>query len=119
MTMNSKQLKKFVTKFREGILQGRSPDSMCFAVCWPLMGVLWGMGIHCDMLTFQFPHSNHVILSVNGIIIDPTADQFKHLDPSLDGVVVGPMPEIYWQWIAEGGQEIPRKIKTKKRKKKS
>ena len=80
--MNDKELLQFCEDFRDGILNGRSSDCMCFVVCAPLQGLLSVHGVKSDLVEIDLPHpdyeiANHFFLQLgDGRILDPTADQF-------------------------------------------
>lgn len=89
--MTDRQLKRFAREFRCGILNGQSPDRMCFAVCAPLQTLLDIAGIETEMVEAHFSEINHVWLRLkDGRILDPTADQF-----GLEAIYLGPLPLIY------------------------
>lgn len=92
--MTDKQIISFTKKFRKGVLNGKKSRGMCFAICAPLVTLLNGVGVKCELTrgvcnfidndTWQ----HDWITLQDGRIIDPTSDQFKKPDGS-------PMPEIY------------------------
>lgn len=90
--MTTRQLKRFVTEFREGVLAGRGPYMMCFAVCAPLQGFLSVCcGIKTELREAWFNECNHCWLELpDGRIIDPTADQF-----GMEPVYIGKLPLSY------------------------
>jgi hypothetical protein len=99
--MNDKQLVKFAAEFREGILDGRSPDSMCFMVCAPLVTLLNMHGVKCTMVNgdvdFGEDEINHYWLALpDGRVLDPTADQFNGTEHRrLPSVYLGPPTAIH------------------------
>jgi len=103
--MTTRQLLKLVTKFRHGILGTRAPALMCRVVCYPLQGYLSFLGVETTIKAADFLQENgslinHVWLErPNGMIIDPTASQFADRAPELPAVYIGPLPEIYRDWM--------------------
>lgn len=93
-----RQIYKIVREFRSGMLgpRGRG-DSMCFAVCGPLVGLLRAMGIEAELRMAwlklcEIGTSNHFWIELpDGRVIDPTADQFNHmLGRKLPKIYFGP-----------------------------
>ena len=80
--MDDKELVEFASDFRESILNGRSSDLMCAAVCWPMETLLNLYGVECRSITTHEAvtrngPSNHVWIKLaDGRALDPTADQF-------------------------------------------
>lgn len=104
--MNQRELRNTVTSFRSGILQGREPARMCYAVCAPLQGFLKALGVQTELMEGEVETdvlTNHYWLKLaDGRIIDPTASQFT--DPfgvRMPKVYIGPVPTWYdsmpWQ----------------------
>lgn len=86
--MNDKQLVKFAAEFREGILDGRGSDLMCFMVCAPLVTLLSMHGVKCTMVNGEDDERNHFWIKLaDGRVLDPTADQ---LNRKLPPVYLGP-----------------------------
>jgi hypothetical protein len=90
--MTDRKLKRIARDVRDGILNGRSSELMCAAVCLPLQTFL-----HCcydikaSIEEAQFSEVNHIWLRLpDGRILDPTADQF-----GLEPVYLGPLPRLY------------------------
>lgn len=101
--MKDKQLLKFATSFRKGILGNNSSHSMCAAVCWPLAGLLRAGGVECEAVESDLSEMedgwlmNHIWIRLpDGRVLDPTADQFngKGFD-SLPPVYLGPPLAIH------------------------
>ena len=89
--MNDRRLRRLVQGFRDGILEGRSSEFMCFAVCAPLQAYLSLCGVETTLVEASFAEVNHVWLQLpDGRILDPTADQF-----GLDAVYLGGLPLAY------------------------
>lgn len=92
--MTDKQLIKFVSQFRKGILGRRGPQRMCDAVCMPLVPYMGLMGIDANLIAGEIKDDvngwwgHYWIELSDGRIIDPTASQFK--TPTGED-----MPEIY------------------------
>lgn len=89
-----------VTEFREGILDGRSSEFMCIAVCSALEGYLrfaHSVDTHAVSGTVwdgEGYEREHFWLETNdGTVIDPTADQFPGLN--LPPVYIGKLPTQY------------------------
>ncbi len=95
--MTHAELKEAALEFREGILDGRPSDSMCFAVCAAFQGFLSACaGYEMELVEADFHFTNHVWLKLpDGNILDPTADQF-----GFEPVYLGPLPEQYKIWQA-------------------
>jgi hypothetical protein len=103
--MTEKKLRRAVTAFRKSILDGRSADRMCFAVCAPLQGFLSACGVETELVEEEFDifgfWTDHVWLKLpDGRIIDPTAGQFSDPLHPLPAIYIEPLPELYRQWIA-------------------
>lgn len=99
-------LKQIVTSFRKGILNGRSSELMCMAVCLPLQGYLSMLGYNTKLVEadFESPYGsvNHVWLEMDDeTIIDPTADQFSGKWMKLPKVYIGKIPEVYKRWMTK------------------
>jgi hypothetical protein len=89
--MSDKQLTKFAREFRFGVLSGRRPHGMCFAVCAPLQTLLELAGVETELVEGDVGEWNHVWLRLHdGRILDPTADQF-----GLAAVYLGALPPNY------------------------
>ena len=86
-----------VTEFSAGILDGRAPGDMCFAVCAPLSAYLRFIGYPCEMVEGNIDGVQHFWLrTAEGTIIDPTADQFNQpQDQSTPSVYIGKQPAWY------------------------
>lgn len=91
------ELQQYAFDFREGMLEGKSSQYMCRAVCAPLQSLLEVMEIPCRLTELLFHHVNHYVIELpDGNIIDPTADQF-----GLEKVYVGSMPDKYIEWMKQ------------------
>ena len=92
--MTDKQLVRFVTDFRTGVLAGKSSDLMCFAVCAALVPLLRRLGIRCELVKTDLEDSDlptyeHFWIQLaDGCALDPTADQFN-------GDGADSMPSVY------------------------
>jgi hypothetical protein len=99
MAETDHELRKIVSEFREGILDGGDSAFMCIAVCSPLEGYLrhaHGIETHAVAGTIDLGEYNmeHFWLEMDdGTVIDPTADQFKEL--RLPPVYIGARPKAY------------------------
>lgn len=101
--MRKQELVKLAREFRRGILDGRSSKSMCFAVCWPLSGLLEAAGVRTELVEGDFGSVNHFWLKLpNGDILDPTADQF-----GLEPVYIGPLPTVYELMMRNKFERLP------------
>lgn len=99
-----KQLRRIVTEFRDGILDGGSSEFMCIAVCSPLEGYLrFAHGIETHAVAGAvwdgegYEREHFWLETPAGLVIDPTADQFPGLN--LPPVYIGTLPP---QYIREG-----------------
>jgi len=80
MTMTDRQLVRFASEFRAGILDGDPPNWMCFAICAPLSSLLAMHGVPNEVVESDLGEFNHFWLRLaDGRALDPTADQFNHL----------------------------------------
>jgi hypothetical protein len=78
--MSDAELIEFASEFRWGVLNGRSSQDMCFAICWPLDGFLRFHRVKCELVEGETERGNHFWLALpDGRVLDPTADQFKGL----------------------------------------
>lgn len=81
--MTDDQIIECAKKFRDGILDGRPSEMMCFAVCAPLSGLLGYYGIENHLVEGEVGRNancNHFWIELNdGRVLDPTADQFNGL----------------------------------------
>jgi hypothetical protein len=101
--MSEKELLKIVTDFRKGILGGKRPRGMCFAVCSPLVSFLGMSDFKCEMVRYAVQEDNfnkvweHWCLKLpSGRILDPTASQFKKPDGTrMPTVYLGERPAHY------------------------
>ena len=88
--MTDDELKKTALEFRIGLLCGRrTARGMCFAVSWPLCGLLRHYMVKARLTSCVVDETEHWFITLHGgIILDATADQFK----TPDG---GRMPKVY------------------------
>ena len=95
--MTDKQLVRFATSFRSGILAKNPSNWMCAAICWPLQPLLKMAGVKCEVIESDLGHMNHVWLRLeDGRALDPTADQFNHLFlKDYPPVYLGPLLDIH------------------------
>ena len=77
--MTDEELIAFVREFREGILNGRSSEGMCAAVCWPLVVLLNLYGVQCESVETDLSQrddcepGNHIWIKLSdGRALDPT-----------------------------------------------
>lgn len=102
------ELVQIVKEFRDGILDGDSPDGSCFLVCYPLEGYLSFLGYKVKLIKGLVDDSIDTVSShcwieliETGDIIDPTASQFYDFDNidttfSIDKESNNLMPEVYF-----------------------
>jgi hypothetical protein len=90
--MSDVELIECAQQFRDGILGGHPSDSMCFAICAPLAGLLNFYGIAAELIEVDLGHCNHFwIRLADGRALDPTADQFNRLfADNLPMIYLGP-----------------------------
>lgn len=95
--MTDKQLIKYVTGFKKGILGKRQSHMMCFAVCAPLVPLLNMGGIDAKLVEGSFKDCNHFWIALpDGRVLDPTADQFNNrCSTSFPPVYLGEPTEIH------------------------
>ncbi len=87
--MTDKQLIRYATQFRKGILAGRDSTGFCLMVSAPLATLLEMHGVVCKMVEGANCHHCFIELA-DGRILDPTADQF-----GLVPVYLGPRKDIH------------------------
>lgn len=104
--MTDKQLKDCAIGVRRGILGTEMSTWMCYAVAGPLGGALQRHGIELKFVEVEFKLPwrdvicGHCFLELaDGRILDPTADQFSHVELKLPQVYLGKMPAVYEEWI--------------------
>jgi hypothetical protein len=108
--MTRHELRKVVREFRKGILDGREPDGMCFAVCSPLQGYLATCGISTDLVrgTFREYEADHWWLELeDGTVVDPTVSQFSDEFFRMPTVYIGPKKGLYLQHSPPLGNRQP------------
>jgi len=92
-------LRQIVTEFRNGLLEGKKPAGMCYAVCAPLSTVLSLAGYLNNVVTGYLYNSwneHYWIELEDETIIDPTASQFKKPDgENMPDVYIGEKPIWY------------------------
>jgi hypothetical protein len=95
--VNDKEIIEFATSFREGILDGRPSEMMCFMVCAPMESLLNMYGVKCEMVNGEDDERNHYWLKLaDGRVLDPTADQFNGSQHrNLPSVYLGPLTAIH------------------------
>ena len=88
--MTDDEIVEFAADFRSGILDGRPSEFMCFMVCSPLATLLNMHGVENEVIESDLGHMNHFWIKLSdGRALDPTADQFNSLFPSLS------LPPVY------------------------
>lgn len=122
--MHPSVLRRHALAFREGILNGRQGNLMCFAVCAPLSGFLSAAyGIDTSVVEADFGFVNHCWLRLgDGSILDPTADQFRgrlawgvQMSPG-PAVYLGKLPTAYRHWVREARRNGVRTAGARARK---
>ncbi len=100
--MNHRSLHRDVTLFREGMLSGDEPNSMCYMVSSALAGYLVFMGTPCRMVEGYVHENHHWWIELTNekdatiTVIDATADQFTRPNGrKMPKVYVGPRPDWY------------------------
>jgi len=95
--MNDEDLKKFAYEFRQGILEKKKSNSMCFVICAPLVSLINVYGVECEISEGWVGNYHHYWIDLlDGRILDPTADQFKTPDgEDMPPVYLGEKPEWY------------------------
>lgn len=98
--MTDKQLIKFVTSFRKGLIGKATPTKRCFMVCSPLATILPNFGITCSLKEGELLlpnnqgelecYAHYWIELSDGRIIDPTASQFCNPESGEK------MPDVYF-----------------------
>lgn len=100
--MNDKQILSFTKSFRSGILSGKPPHKMCYAICAPLSTLLRMSGIENELIEGEIKISKnetwgHYWLKLkDGRILDPTASQFNNgTTRLLPPIYLGSKPNFY------------------------
>jgi hypothetical protein len=95
--VTDKQLIKFATAFRDGILDGDPSRRMCAAVSWPLAALLRCNGVDCETVETDLGDCNHIWIKLaDGRALDPTADQFNYpFFKQYPPVYLGPPTELH------------------------
>lgn len=106
--MDTAGLLTYAREFRETILQGCSSERMCVALSAPLHAVFRARGTESELVITDLGECEHVFLRLaDGLVLDPTADQFNQLSrEKLPGVYLG-APALIHQGAVPwpGGQE--------------
>ena len=90
------EIRRIATGFRKGILGKKSSKAWCFAVSSALVGYLELCGYPCQLVEGTVGDWGHYWLEYNGIIIDPTADQFRTPEgKDMPPVYIGVKPAWY------------------------
>lgn len=100
--MTDEKIIEAAREFREGLLDGGSPNAMCFAVSAPLAGLLEWWGVPARIEEYDTADFNHVFIVLgDGRVLDATGDQFNGLDwlaglPPMPPIYLGPrVPQIH------------------------
>ena len=68
----------YAREFREAILQGCSSERMCVALSAPLHAAFSARGTASKLVITDLGECEHVFLRLaDGLVLDPTADQFN------------------------------------------
>ena len=93
--MTDKELLEWAKEFRTGLLGSCTGDSMCFAVCAPLEGLLRCCGVDVRMVETDLSgddrcefYSHFWLKLSDGRALDPTADQFPDHPPIYLGALL-------------------------------
>ena len=91
------RLKNIARDFTKGLLDNKTSNRMCLAVCMPLASYLNLYGYNCKITEGKVNGLEHFWITLpDNTIIDATADQFKKLDGTpMPKVYVGSKPEWY------------------------
>jgi hypothetical protein len=90
------EIRRIATGFRKGMLGNKSSVAWCFAVSSALAGYLNFGGYPCEVAQGMVGNWEHYWLEYSGIIIDPTADQFKTPEgKDMPPVYIGVKPAWY------------------------
>ncbi len=97
MTNDVTEIRKIVRGFRKGLLKTNPSESMCFVVCFPLSGYLRLCGYDCRVTEGKVGKYQHFWITLKGgIIVDPTANQFKKPNGSkMPSIYIGEKPVWY------------------------
>jgi hypothetical protein len=69
---------------------------MCRVVCFPLAGYLNFLGEKCEVVTGEFNGADHSwIRLVDGLILDPTIDQFSGTIKKFPKIYIGRPTEFH------------------------
>lgn len=96
------QIADIAKGFRKGMLGDRPAKQWCVAVSCSLAGFLKFCGYSCEIINGSIGYCQHCWIALgSGLILDPTADQFRN--PSgefMPKVYIGEKPDWY---IEDGG----------------
>lgn len=103
--MRDRDIVRTAANFRSGMLDGGTSRLMCFAVCWPLLGLLeYGGALRGRLLESTVTAGaftcNHIYIGLDdGRVLDPTADQFNSVfEPQMPKVYLGePVAHLHGQ----------------------
>ena len=91
--MRDRTLIEIACEFRKGMLGGRPPTMMCFAISAPLQGYLSCLGLETELIKGELHNTEHYWLKLSdGRILDVTADQFVQ---NLPPIYLGKQPKHY------------------------
>lgn len=89
--MKDKQLLRFATHFRTGLIGKGDASMRCFMVSAPLATLLEAHGVKNRLVEGRVGYCGHYWLELaDGRVLDPTADQFNHLRHA-----DAPLPKVY------------------------
>lgn len=96
--MTDKQLIRYATQFRRGIIGDNFSGQWCFAICAPLLPMLEMCGVAGELVEGDWGHGNHFWIGLpDGRVLDPTADQFNAFEgfATMPPVYLGPPTAIH------------------------
>lgn len=95
------KLRKIVSSFTMGLLNGTNPKGMCLVVCYPLSGYLSMCGymnkiVRGDIEIEEEISDHYWIELEDDLIVDPTASQFIAPDKKrMIEIYIGKKPDWY------------------------
>lgn len=99
--MKDKELLRTVRGFTKGLLGGKPSFNMCYAVCTALQGYLSFCKYKTTLTEGEIMIDNEIhqhfwLTREDGLIIDPTADQFNlKLRMQMPAIYIGIKPDHY------------------------
>ena len=98
--MTDKELLRFVTSFRFGMLGHKKGSKYCYMVCLPLVSLLKYEGVDVELIEgdvcyYRYWIGHYWLRLKDGRIIDPTAEQFETDKRPMPRVYLGKKPRWY------------------------